>query len=216
MRTSKYVLSELVSIYPYLQLKKKSCKEKLQGLSLRQSRDVIRWVREGSGNYSAKSAYDAQFLCRLPSPALSKVWSLKSEQKIKFYMWLLLQNRNWTSDRLAKRGWPHSPSCCFCDQEIETAAHLLLGCPFAKELWHKAVGDQPRAAEAALSSSSTKEWWRKVCGQPTKEMKKTVSSFAAYTAWHLWNERNRRVFQEKYCTTDGVLQLIRDDVSLTS
>ena len=51
--------------------------EKLQGLSLRQSRDVIRWVREGSGHYSAKSAYDAQFLCRLPSPALSKVWSLK-------------------------------------------------------------------------------------------------------------------------------------------
>ena len=60
-----------------------------------------------SGQYSAASAYDIQFLVRVENDNLNVIWSFKTEGKIKFFLWLLLQNRLWTADRLCKRGWPH-------------------------------------------------------------------------------------------------------------
>ncbi|KQJ92154.1 hypothetical protein BRADI_4g41948v3 [Brachypodium distachyon] len=37
---------------------------------------------------------------------------------------------------------------------------------------------------------------------------------AAYGAWHLWNERNRRIFQQKEINPSMLLQLIIDDYGL--
>ena len=70
---------------------------------------------------------------------LAKVWKLKTEGKIRFFMWLLLQNRIWTADRLNKRGWPHDDACCLCDQTMETAFHLTFEFPFAQEVDRKSV-----------------------------------------------------------------------------
>ena len=41
-----------------------------------------------------------------------------------------------------------------------------------------------------------------------------VQICAAYTAWNLWNERNRRTFEGAFSDARGVLQLIRDDLAL--
>ena len=105
---------------------------KIQQIHLSDGRDEIRWRFGSSGVYSAKSAYDVQFLGRIPLPALDRVWKQKIEQKVKFYLWLLLQNRNWTADRLEARGWPHGDNCCLCDQLQETALHLLIECQIGR------------------------------------------------------------------------------------
>ena len=58
-----------------------------------------------------------------------------AEGKVKYLFRLFIQNRNWTADRLKERGWPHDDACCLCHQQLETAAHLTLHCPYAKEVW---------------------------------------------------------------------------------
>jgi hypothetical protein len=37
---------------------------------------------------------------------------------------------------LAARKWTH---CCFCDQVLESDAHLFFGCLFAKSVWQQFV-----------------------------------------------------------------------------
>ena len=71
-----------------------------------------------------------QFARRLLQPRLEKVWKVKIEGKVKFYMWLLLRNRNWTADRMLQRGLNCNPVCRLCDQEPETALHLAMGCSY--------------------------------------------------------------------------------------
>uniref|UniRef100_R7VYI8 Reverse transcriptase zinc-binding domain-containing protein n=1 Tax=Aegilops tauschii TaxID=37682 RepID=R7VYI8_AEGTA len=72
----------------------------------------------------------------------------------KFFVWTLLQNRLWTADRLLARRWDHNDACSGCDQTLETAKHLILECPFAKEVWFRASASFPLAAQAASSASS--------------------------------------------------------------
>lgn len=109
--------------------------DKFQSIQLTAQSDSITWRLTADGKYSAKSAYAVQFLARIWEPGLEKVWSIRAEGKTKFFIWLLQQNRNWTADRLRSRGWPHDDRCCLCDQHLESALHLALQCPFAKEVW---------------------------------------------------------------------------------
>jgi hypothetical protein len=51
-------------------------------------------------------------------------------------MWLVVHNRCWTADRLARQNLPHPEQCPFCNQEDETIHHLLTGCVFARQFWH--------------------------------------------------------------------------------
>lgn len=77
--------------------------EQIQGIFISQQHDQISWVPKANGAYSAKSAYNSQFLGRIKQPHLQRAWTTKVEGKVKFYMWLLLQNRNWTADQLLKK-----------------------------------------------------------------------------------------------------------------
>lgn len=188
--------------------------EKIQEVQLSHDDDGITWILNSKGIYTAKDAYEAQFLGRIRQPLLEKAWKVKAENKIKFYLWLLLQNRNWTADRLSTRGWPCNPTCPFCDQAPETAIHILLGCPYSKEVWNMSGPIHPQMTDVALSSNSVKCWWRKLHLIAPKEIGKEQIAFAAYVAWHHWNERNRRVFQCKMLLPHQVFMLVTEDFRL--
>lgn len=155
--------------------------EKLQSVQLTAEEDKIVWVRGTSSVYSVKSAYHFHFLNRIPQPHLEKVWHIKSEGKIQFFLWLLLRNRLWTADRLHARQW---------DQVLESAGHLLLHCPYAKEIWHIARFGENYAQQAARRNP-IKAWWNKLSQVPKNNTtaQKDIT-LASYVAWNIWKERN--------------------------
>ncbi|CAM0958627.1 unnamed protein product [Alopecurus aequalis] len=174
--------------------------------------DRVTWRLTANKEYSATSAYHFQFEARLPRPMLESVWKVKAEPKVKFYIWCLLQNRNWTADRLQTRGWPHDDHCSFCDQILETAAHLTLTCPFAKEVWCQFLGSHPKVVNAAAGETSIQGWWGKLQGAMNQKDFKKQACTAMYIAWHLWRERNQRVFQNKRASAAAVAALVREEL----
>lgn len=52
-----------------------------------------------------------------------------------FFIWLVVLNRCWTSDRLLKQRLPHRVACPLCDQAPETINHLLILCVVARDVW---------------------------------------------------------------------------------
>lgn len=76
--------------------------ELIQPLILSNEPDAITWRLTNDGAYSAKSAYEAQFIGHIVAPLLHATWKVKAEPKVRFYLWLLLQNRNWTADQVVK------------------------------------------------------------------------------------------------------------------
>lgn len=97
--------------------------------------DEIIWTQSANGIYSAKSAYDLQFLGSQPSELPVLVWSVWAPPRVKVFMWLLLQHRIWTADRLQRRGWPNDYFCPLCVRNLETVQHLFVECAEVQELW---------------------------------------------------------------------------------
>lgn len=120
--------------------------------------DSFRWAWDRSGQYTTCSAYEARFWGRQVAPAAEFTWKLKAPLRCRFFAWLALRNRCWTSDRLARRGLDHQEKCPFCDQEAETIEHILLQCVFAREVWTRLCLAMNKPMWIPTNGSTLVEW----------------------------------------------------------
>ena len=96
----------------------------------------------------------------------------------KFFIWLVVHNRCWMPDLLAKRGLPHPEVCPLCDQAEETISHLLVGCVFARQVRasiFQLLGIVQLAPDLSVGCSSGR--WRKVFRVVPKEAREGLNSF---------------------------------------
>ena len=97
--------------------------------------DTIKWKWTPNGEYSAASTYRAQFLGSVKTKLQPLIWKPWAPQKCKFFAWLIIKNRVWTSDHLATRGCPRNEVCPLCRREQESAYHLLVECRYTRRVW---------------------------------------------------------------------------------
>lgn len=143
---------------------------------------------------------------------LKRFWKYKAESNVQFHLWLLLQNKIWTVDRLMIRGCPHSPMCKMCNLMPESTAHLFLSCAFAREIWQLLSLVTPSIAAAGLIENSVTLWLAKVFATAPVVNKRRPLDWALDKVWNLWKERNRRTFEGKEASANVVFSLIRDKV----
>jgi hypothetical protein len=179
---------------------------------LSDNEDVISWTKSSDSTYSASTAYLTSFSGSTPKPLLAAIWDTKIEGKVKFFLWLILQNRLWTGQRLQDRGWPHNDKCALCNLILEDANHLVLACPYALEVWQGFVTTHNTVTSIAQRSTTIAGWWKKIARFRKNKTKKELTTIAVYTIWHLWKERNRRIFEDCSCSPTGLLAQIRADV----
>lgn len=67
--------------------------DKIQTVHLSSLPDSIVWKLNNSGSYTANSAYNIQCIGLVRRTDLHAVWRVRTEAKVKFFLWLLLQNR---------------------------------------------------------------------------------------------------------------------------
>lgn len=72
----------------------------VQEIQLTEGRDQIKWKWTEDGNYTAKSAYMAQFQGSYSTFRGSHIWQAEAEGKHKFFSWLLIQSKLLTADKL--------------------------------------------------------------------------------------------------------------------
>jgi hypothetical protein len=177
--------------------------------------DDIEWKLTTNGEYSAKSAYEIQFLGSILSNMNKSVWKAWAPPKVKFFAWLAIQDRLWTAERLEKRGWPNCGLCVMCKQAPESISHLLVGCRFAVRIW-TLVKDWLGTFSihphrwAGLSISS---WWNLMTGGSATN-RKALASLTLLVSWEIWNERNSRVFKKKHSPSFVMLDKIKTEARL--
>jgi hypothetical protein len=84
---------------------------KLRHINLTQSTDTIKWNFNISAQYSA---YQVQFQGSIAETVWETIWKAKVETKCKIFLWLLLQRRLPTTDRIIQRGNSSNPLCTLC------------------------------------------------------------------------------------------------------
>ena len=166
----------------------------VQQVQLTNEPDKIYWRWTADGNYNAKSAYNVQFTGAFSNFSANSIWKAEAEGKHKFFAWLLVQCKILTADKLAARQWPCNQICVLCNQEQETAAHLILHCSFALSVWQKMQIWTQQLVQMPIGYSEIIDWWQKELEQLPKKTRRTKAAFMMYGAWNIWKERNRRIF----------------------
>jgi hypothetical protein len=65
---------------------------------------------------------------------VGKLWKARVEPKVKVFTWTTMHKRILTTDNLVSRGIQHNLLCLLCSCHPEDTGHLLIDCPFAKEV----------------------------------------------------------------------------------
>ncbi|CAB4304349.1 unnamed protein product [Prunus armeniaca] len=63
------------------------------------------------------------------------IWNIKAPPKIKYFLWLLQQDKLLTNDQRVKRKMTMTANCDICGAPMENAAHIVRNCPVAISVW---------------------------------------------------------------------------------
>lgn len=143
-----------------------------------------------SGEYSAASAYEAQFLGYYPRFRASTIWQAHTEPKCRFFAWLAIQGKAPTADNLIKKNWPCELNCSLCSE------HLLTECNFAEAVWDCiAPALQVHQAIIPFQKGTISQWLGAITVTGSKQQQRYNAGVILFFWWHLWKERNRRIFE---------------------
>jgi hypothetical protein len=187
--------------------------EAIRGISLDSFReDTIRWRWTKDGEYTTKSAYRIQFEGAFSEMRIMPIWKAKADPKCRFFAWTLLHKKIQMADNLSKRNWQHDPICKLCGIEHETPTHLCKDCPFTKEVWDLL---KQWLGLSILNNigifGSLYKFWRKCSMKIEKTQRRKFDGIMIYFWWNMWNERNKRTFQQQSLQPRQVALLCKDD-----
>ena len=93
------------------------------------------------------------------------------------------------------RSWPCNPLCPLCGATPETTQHICLQCPFAQRVWELVQVWTHDLVTKPTVDANIEDWWIQSLQNIPKEQRRTKAAVIMYTAWNLWKERNKRIFE---------------------
>lgn len=147
--------------------------------------DKLSWKMTANGSYSAASCYSAMPLGSTVAYRWQLNWKTWAPLRFKIFVCPALQDWYWTTDRLLRRGLPHATCCVICDQEHETMHHLLVGCPFSRQVWHEVLSWCRATTPPPGANDDLIQWWATSHDAAPARQRRGISSMIILVAWFL-------------------------------
>ncbi|GJU50290.1 RNA-directed DNA polymerase, eukaryota, reverse transcriptase zinc-binding domain protein [Tanacetum coccineum] len=138
------------------------------------------------------------------------IWFPQCIPKHSFILWLAVQNRLTTLDKLKNWGDYAVNRCCLCCQDAEDLDHLMFKCEFASEVWNKISV----IADMQINSTDMKVLIHHLSEAGNGNNIQSVIRKMAFAAavYGIWSERNGRIFKEEIRSCDVVVKCITDNM----
>jgi hypothetical protein len=155
-------------------------------------KDKMCWKPSWSAGFQVKSFYT-----HLTSPGLGyfpwkSIWKAKVPPRVAFFVWTAALGKILTADNLRRRGIPAVSWCCMCKADGESVDHLLLHCPYTKELWDMVLGLFGLHWVMPKTVTELLHCWFGSVGCHSVIWK----AIPHCIMWCLWQERNARTFED--------------------
>jgi len=141
----------------------------------------------GQQRYSSNKYYQYQFSSLKPHRTITWIWKAKCVPKIKFFSWLLLNDRLNTRNMLRRRNkfLEEGYNCVLCQTNSEeTIEHLFFGCSSSVSRWF-ALG---------ITWDYNANIREKLCIAKQDFPQPFFMEIFMIGAWCIWNERNALIF----------------------
>jgi hypothetical protein len=132
------------------------------------------------------------------------VWKNCTPPKVKFFGWLLVQNRIQTKGNLVKKNCLDNDACEICGSAIESAAHLIAGCAFSSGFW-SCIG-------VDLTEDDVVNLWG--VHPPVHLPTSHFNAFLLLCCWRMWKHRHDITFRSLPSCYNRLLVGCREDVDL--
>ena len=121
------------------------------------------------------------------------IWKSKTPSKVCFFVWVASLGKILIADNLQRRNIIMVSWCCLCKINGETADHVLLHCPYAKEVWDMIFGMFGVHWVMPWKTIDLLACWQGSFGRHQHlEIWKCIPHCLM---WCLWRERNSRSFE---------------------
>jgi hypothetical protein len=144
----------------------------------------------GQQKYASSRFYQYQFRALQPHKSILWIWKTKCVSKIKFFAWLLLNDRLNTKNMLRRRNkfLEKGYNCALCQDTIEeTLEHLFFECPSTVSRWF-ALG---------ITWEENVNIHQKLYIAKEAFLQPFFMEIFMISAWCVWNERNDFIFNGK-------------------
>lgn len=124
--------------------------------------------------------------------------------------WMTILGRLSTKDRLALWGITIEDVCVLCGMAQESHSHMFFLCPFSASVWAHFL-EQNGTHRSVLDLHAELDW----CVQHRGGSSFNHSVFKlslAVVVYHLWCERNRRVFQRQALVSVALIARVLSDL----
>ena len=137
----------------------------------------------------------------------SSVWFKQGVPRFAFIVWLAIQNRLSTGDRM--RHWRIQQGCVLCGERDETRDHLFFACPYSYTVWDRVVGK--------LMGRRINPDWSDMLryirnGAANLKNQVLISLLFQMVVYHIWRERNLRRNQQGQKGTELMISTINKTV----
>ena len=153
------------------------------------------WAPSSSGNFSVRTAYASLQVSvdndrRLP---WARLWKWVGPQRIKVFMWLLLNNEVMTNVERNRRHVSSMTRCQVCNIADESSLHLIRDCHFAISVWERIIIDEQSIWFFSTDMSLSDWLFRNLVEQKHHKFPMDWNIVFGVTIWFLWKRRNRFV-----------------------
>ncbi|KAK9733025.1 hypothetical protein RND81_04G038900 [Saponaria officinalis] len=146
-----------------------------------------------------------------PAPRkIGCIWESLAVPKHRVVCWTAYLKRLATIDLLQYRGFVYVNRCVLCYSDCESHEHLFFACPYASSVWGSVLvwfGFTRRP----WSLSRELEWVLLHC-KTRRPIHRAFRAALLATVYHVWRERNARIFQDRSMEADKLSSRIKFDV----
>ncbi|KAL9236717.1 hypothetical protein vseg_011353 [Gypsophila vaccaria] len=160
------------------------------------SPDTYFWNASPCGTFTVKSTME---MIRSDSNSDTRInwklpWRIPAPQKVRLFVWLVLQDRILSNSNRLKRGLADNARCSACGHLEETTLHILRECPKAKRIWLMIHSSLPSSDSFSLP---LEDWIMDNITCSSSFGIENWDTLFALTIWWTWRWRNCRVFDKE-------------------
>ncbi|XP_020254023.1 uncharacterized protein LOC109831093 [Asparagus officinalis] len=171
------------------------------------------WLPAISGNFSFASAWDQVRTPYNMFELYNVIWFPSANPKMACCLIKSLYNRLATRDRLSKFGISSVEDCVLCIGEKETRDHLFFQCPFTAFIW-KLCKLKLQLDITVIQDLRTEALHIQQKFKVKDRTYKLARLVLSATLWHIWQERNRRIFHNQRMHKISVFRRLYEDINV--
>ncbi|PWA64577.1 reverse transcriptase zinc-binding domain-containing protein [Artemisia annua] len=140
------------------------------------------------------------------------VWYSQGVPRHSFLLWLAIKERLHTQDRLMLWNPNMNLMCQLCSKCNDSHNHLFFNCDYSKEVW--------RVLKRRIKANNGDNEWRNVIDRMSDmpcniNIRSVVRKMVLATCvYHIWRERNARIFTSEKQSHTELVKVIEDNVRL--